>query len=484
MKSTAITSGVFLRYNLEAYIMRNTLAKKLILLSLALMFLVMPFQGAVVFAQTANATADNVSSTDAAAAQRALLEAQLKDLEQQIADHQKTIDQYQKQGKTLQGEIKKLNAQIDKINLQIKAVTLTITNLNSQITDTQKQINQTENNIETHKEAIGGALRTLYEADQQSLAEILLANQHLSDFFGNLTNTSLVQEKLRTSLEEIVKLRQQLLDQKQELASEKSDAENMKAIQQSQKKSVATVQQQKSDLLKETKGKESDYQKLLKQTQETAAQIRSRIFELLGGGELTFAKAYDYAKLAEGATGVRAALILAILNRESLLGKNVGKCSYTTAMNPKDKPAFLSLLAQLNIDQNSIVAYVSCPNSDGVYGGAMGPAQFIPSTWKLYSAEVATITKNNPPSPWNNADAFVATGLYIQDLLNSQSCKNYASANQNVAPYQTLQERCAAAMYYAGNRWYTYRFWYGDPVVTQANSYEKDIAILNGNNSS
>ena len=310
---------------------------------------------------------------------------------------------------------------------------------------------------------------------------ILLSNNNLSDFFGNLNDVTLVQTGLRTSLDEITKLRQQLLDQKQELSDEKTNTENLQAIQQAQQKSLKSTQSQKTTLLKETQGKESTYQKILVQTKATAAQIRSRIFELLGGGELTFDKAYQYAKLAEGATGVRAALILAILDRESGLGQNVGKCSYKTAMNPtRDTPTFLSLLNSLGLDPSSQSVYVSCANKDGAYGGAMGPAQFIPSTWKLYSDEISKITGDNPPNPWNNSDAFAATGAYISDLESSQSCKDYANANKNTLPYQTLIERCAAAKYYAGGSWYTYRFWYGQPVVDQANKFQDDIDTLNG----
>ncbi len=417
-----------------------------------------------------------------AQAQRQELENQLADLERQIEEHQKSINQYQKQGSTLKSEIGTLNAKIDKLNLQIKAVNLNLVKLNQQINDTQRNINRTENTIDIHKNALTRALRTLYEADSRSLLAILLTNTNLSGFYGNLNNITLVQSNIRSALTNIVKLRQQLLEQKNELSLQKDDTENLRAIQETQRRSVQSTQGEKSNLLKVTKGKESEYKKLLEKTKETAAQIRSRIFELLGGGELTFEKAYDYARLAEGATGVRASLILAILNRESLLGKNVGRCSYTTAMHPtRDKPYFLDLLQRLNLDPSSEFAKVSCPNQHGSYGGAMGPAQFIPSTWKIYEAAIAKATGSNPPSPWNNADAFVATALYLQDLLQSSSCKRYANENQNVSPYQTLLERCAAATYYAGSRWYTYRFWYGDPVVTQANVYEKDIAILKEN---
>jgi len=465
--------------------------RRILQISLIILTVIWLTQPVFIHAQSSSSTVSssstqsgaNSSSTAPTAAQleRAALEQQLTDLEKQIDANQQMVDQYKKQGTTLSGQIKSLNGQISQLNLKVKAVNLKLTQLNSQITNTQTQINQTENQIDQHKAAISESLRILYESDRETLVAILLSNNNLSDFFGSLNDITLVQSGLRTSLEEITKLRQQLLDQKQELSNEKTDNENFKAIQQAQQRTLQTTQTQKAALLKDTKGKETEFQKIVVQKKASAAQIRSRIFELLGGGELTFAKAYDYAKLAEGATGVRSALILAILDRESLLGKNVGRCSYKTAMNPtRDIPYFLNLLTSLGIDPSSQSVYVSCANQHGAYGGAMGPAQFIPSTWKLYSDAISKVTSNSPANPWNNSDAFAATGLYMGDLLNSKSCKDYANANTNVASYQTLSERCAASKYYAGARWYDYRFYYGQPVVDKANQFQDDIDTLNG----
>lgn len=427
------------------------------------------------WAETDNSDQSQTTSIADKQAERAELERQLAELEKEIEDNQSKINEYQKQGKSLSGEIATLNAKINKINLQVKGINLNLTKIGQEITETQTDINHTENKIDSNKEAIAEGIRTLYESDQQRMVEILLSHEKLSDFFGSLNDIVLMQEGVKVKLEDIKKLRQNLLEQKEQLSDEKNDVENLKAIQLAQKKTAESTQTQKNKLLKETKGKESEYQKILKKTQETAAQIRSRIFELLGGGELTFEKAYNFAKMAEGATGVRSALILAILNRESLLGKNVGQCGYKTAMHPtRDIPYFLELLTRLGLDPDK--QKVSCANQHGAYGGAMGPAQFIPSTWKLYEAKISAVTKSNPPNPWNNADAFAATGVYISDLMNTSACINYG--NQIPDQKTKLRERCAAAMYYAGSRWYTYRFWYGEPVVTQADQYDKDIAAM------
>ncbi|MDO8557471.1 MAG: lytic murein transglycosylase [Candidatus Jorgensenbacteria bacterium] len=435
-----------------------------------------------VFLGAPTTQAQSASNSQSTQDQRSALEAQLAELEKQEAEYEKTVAKYQTQGKTLKGEISVLTAKISQLKKQITTVTLNLQKINEEITATQQNINKTENKIGDHLNAIASALRSLNEADRESLLTIMMANRQLSDFFGDITNVVLVQQSIKTALDEIIKLREELLQQKEQLSNERTDAENLRLIRLSQQKQIEVTQKEKTKILTVTKGKESEYQKLLKKTQESAAQIRSRIFELLGGGELTFEKAYNYAKLAESATGVRAALTLAILDRESLLGKNVGRCNYQTAMHPtRDIPYFLDLLRRLGIDPNSAAASVSCPiSAHGSYGGAMGPAQFIPSTWKLYETEISKITSNNPANPWNNSDAFVATGLYIQDLEASDSCKSYANANSATLPRQTLIERCAAAKYYSGSSWYTYRFWYGQPVVDKANKFQQDINVLTG----
>lgn len=411
-------------------------------------------------------------------AERSALEAQLKQLEQEIADHEATVAKYQKQGKTLQGEINTLNAKIAKLNLQIKSITLNLSKLNQDIEATKSKIVSTEGSIGEQKDMLSSILQELYQSDQQSVMELIMQNPKFSDFFLNVNNLMALQDNLRQTLEKIVALKNDLVDHKESLAMEYNDVEQLKKYQELQQQQAKQIESEKKSLLTVTKGQESKYQQIVAEKKKTAAQIRSRLYELLGGGQLTFGEAYKLAKIAADATGVRPALVLAVLDRESALGRNVGKCKYDTnpyypaqannktTMHPtRDIPVFLDLMKELNMNPGDV--FVSCPiPRDGAYGGGMGPAQFIPSTWAGYKDKISAVTGNRPANPWNNLDAFVATALYM---------KSAGAVNGDIA-----SERMAAAKYYAGGNWKNYLNTYGARVVQRAEEFQEDIDVLNG----
>jgi hypothetical protein len=416
-----------------------------------------------------DATTTVATSTDSTV-ERTQLEGQLATLEGQIDQYQGQISSYATQGKTIDNQISILNDKIASLSLQIQATHLTTQQLNSEIDDTQSQIATAQTEITTKKAAMGVLMEELNQDDQTNLVQVFLQDPQLSDFWNETQDITLLQGDLQLTAQQVGELQSQLMSQEQEYQASESDAASAAAYQAAQAQEVASTESEKTELLQETQGQESKYQALLLATQASAAQIRDRIFQLLGGGQLSFEDAYQYAQLAANATGIDPAFILAILDRESELGGNLGQCNYETAMSPSNQPLFLAITQSLGLDPSEMM--VSCPNADGTYGGAMGPAQFEPSTWDMYAPAVAQITGNNPPSPWNDSDAFVATGLYLQDGMTS--CQKLYTTTLD-------QERCTAAKYYAGGDWQNYLWTYGEAVVERAQSFASDIqTITNG----
>lgn len=407
-------------------------------------------------------------------AERAQLEAKLKDLESQMSVYQDQIAVYQKQGNSLKGEIGKLNAKVSSIALEIKASEYSLRQLEIEMSLNQGKINNTKQEMVTATNSLALTLRQIYQTDRTNVVSIFLRSQKLSDFFNDVNNLASLQDGLRASINTINDLKNNLEDEQQQLALNRADQEALQTYKQQQKAETDQIKTEKNQLLTATKGQESKYQDLLKTKKAEAAQIRSRIFQLLGGGEMSFGDAYKMAKLAGDATGVRPAFILAILDRESALGQNVGKCTYKTApMSAKqvkrsdgslksEVDYFLELVGELGF-QNPEAVSVSCHNNDGAYGGAMGPAQFMPSTWAVYAAQISSVTGKGTASPWSNTDAFVASALYLKDSGAVTS------------------EKIAAAKYYCGGRWnrYVCTNVYAKKVIDQAANFEDDIATLN-----
>ena len=419
----------------------------------------------------------------------------LKQYEAKIAEHEKDIAKTGQEKETLQNHIYLLRKNIDKLNLQIHQSGLMINDLSLQIDDTGLSIEKTSSEIEYSTERLANILRTIYEIDQKSLLEILLTEEEFSDFFDDLMALENLSSKNRELLLQIKELKSNLEGQKLSLSEEKGDTERVAKIQALQRQESAEAKEEQEYFLKLT---ESEYQKYLSEKQEaekTAAEIRHRLFELVGvpKGGIEFGQAVEIAKYVKNTTGVRAAFLLALLAQESSekIGANVGQCylkdsktgdgvsirtgkTVSRAMCPSwsichrepDVPHFLNIIQELRnagkLDSGFYDTPISCPMSFG-WGGAMGPAQFIPSTWRLYKGKIERITGDIPANPWNIRDSFLAAGLYLGELG---------------ATSQTYQAELNAALRYFGctSSWCVTN--YGTPVMLRAARYEREIKIL------
>ena len=77
-----------------------------------------------------------------------------------------------------------------------------------------------------------------------------------------------------------------------------------------------------------------------------------------------------------------------------------------------EKAAFFAITGKLGLDPDKMP--VSRKPSYGC-GGAMGHAQFLPTTWLRFESRVGQLTGHNPPSPWSVEDAFTAAAVFLAD---------------------------------------------------------------------
>ncbi|MFZ1075423.1 MAG: lytic murein transglycosylase [Minisyncoccia bacterium] len=414
--------------------------------------------------------------------QRAALQAQYDELQKEIAQQQQIIAQTQAKKNTLQGDVTLLNAQIKAAQAQIDSKNILIKQLAAEIQQKNIVIVQLTDRIDQGKESLGSILRQTQMIDDSSIISIALGSQDVSGFFGDLDAFVSIQTQLQNLFSTIQTAKAQTETEEAALATKQNQTTDAKFAVVTQQQQISTDKTQKQQLLAITTDQETEYKKYLAAQQAKAAAIRAALFPLRDAAPIEFADALKYAQAAEAKTGVRPAFILAVLTQESDLGKNVGQCYVTNlttgagvgknsgtqfpnVMKPsRDIPPFIDLGTRLGFDP--VKQVVSCPQGGG-YGGAMGPAQFIPSTWHTYESRIVAATGHAVPNPWAADDAIAAMSLYFGDLG--------AGAGGYTA------EHTAAAKYYAGGAWATAGQSYANSVMSLTESIQSNIDFLSNN---
>lgn len=427
------------------------------------------------------------------AERRARLEKELQNVERQILTQQRLVEDTKAERQTLERDIKVIEGEIKKAQLGIQARAIAISQLTSQIEEKEEVLLILSEQMKKHQQSLADLLRKSAAIEDISLVEIMLSRKNFSEFFNDTAEFQSVKKSLNASLIALNEIKDDTIEQRDSLAFKQETEAEMKIVQELEKKQIEAREQEKEQILKSTKGQEAEYQRLLQVQQKTASELRNALFELLGGGGgISLPEAVRLAKYASSKTGVDAAMILAILEQETNLGSHLGSCVYNdirggrTVMHPdRDAPVFLAIAGILGFDART--RSVSCPIMRGGvpygWGGAMGPSQFIPSTWAAYGGIVNTGNgwvysqsadairringTNSPANPFNNQDAFLATALLLRD---------------NGANGTYAGDRLAALRYYAG--WggasNPVNAFYGDQVMNRKAKFIGQIKVLDG----
>jgi hypothetical protein len=416
------------------------------------------------------------------------LESELSNLEAQIKALGENITQTKQQGASLKNDITLLSQKIAQSKLKIQAHVKAITRLGQSITEKNRTLGVLDTKMAREKTSLAQIIRKTKYLEQYSLVDFGLQSKSLSSFFEDADSFSVLNRALNQSFADIRATEDDVKTVKSELQEAKDSETEKKLAQESEKKVVEINQKDKNTLLAITKNQETEYKKVLATRQEEAAKIRARLFDLRDSGSISFGKAYDFALAASKTTGVRPAMILAILMQESSLGIDVGACylqDYATGegvgiksgavkprtMSPtRDVPVFTAFMNR--IGRNPQKTPVSCwipmysGGSPTGWGGAMGPSQFIPSTWSLFENRIEKITGGSYADPWNPFHAITATALYLADLGASAGNE---TGERNAACKYYSGRSCASSSAGAG---------YGNSVMRKLTAMQLDIDKL------
>ncbi len=424
---------------------------------------------------------------ETSAEREARLNRELAQVEQEQRETEKVLAETQNQSASLKRDILILDTKIKAAELNIKAKNLLIESLGKDITKKEQTIGVLTNRIERGRSSLAQILRKTNEVGTITMPEVVLSGENVTEIFSDLDTFESVQESLKTTFEEIRAAKTQTETEKTTLDKRRNSELDARAVIQQERKNIASNQSEKNRLLSVSKGNEKTYSAVLAEKKKKAAEIRAALFTLKDSKAIPFGDALKFANEANKATGIRPAFLLAIFaqessfdNGDSTFGKQVGSCyvtdtntgagasvtsgrTFPNVMHPtRDVPPFVTLTKSLGLDYTKTL--VSCPiASAGGYGGAMGPAQFIPSTWALYVNRIKSALSISTPNPWYAEHAFVAASFLLTD--NGSVYGSYTAERNAACKYYSGRSCSASAVARS----------YGDQVMAKAEMIQRTM---------
>lgn len=392
----------------------------------------------------------------------------------------------QSQTTSIERDINVLSGQISKSQASIKQSDAKIAQLKREIAARGKTIQQLTQQQQRVEDTLAAALRRVDALEATTTLEVLLAHESLSNFFERVDSLTEVNRNLNELIAQLGETKTKNAQEQELFASEQNNEQGLKLVKEQEKQKIQAYKQEKDTLKSLSKAKEEEYRKNIAEKEKVRNQIRARIFKTVSGEAISFGDALDLVRPYEKLTGTPSALLLSVLFQESgvndQIGGNLGRCTYNQSWNNKSgtvmadsqKDAFLSIMTEIGANANTTP--VSCPiPQDGAYGGAMGPAQFMPNTWMGYKNGVQRVLGVSPASPFRNQDAFIASALYLSEAI--RRCEGAFSTQYDIW-------RCAGAKYYAGlnvtmsTSLAKHMNGYGLRVAKRAQEFQNDIDTL------
>jgi len=205
---------------------------------------------------------------------------EIEEIDEEIAKYESELAAIEEESRTLQAQISKINLSLSKTKADIKRAESAMNKTQLEIEKTLLEIGAKEKETEENKKNLAGTLREIHKTESESLVEILLKNEKMSDFFGDLKYLEDLEagigDKL-ASLREIKNLleekNKEYLGEKLRLAELKDELDDRKAIEE-------TTRREKNGILNATKNKETNYQKILEEKRNQKEQFERELMDL------------------------------------------------------------------------------------------------------------------------------------------------------------------------------------------------------------
>lgn len=197
----------------------------------------------------------------------------LAEIEAEIKKFESQLKEVGAEKKTLQSAINQLELERKKVNAEISKTENLITSTDLEINKLVLEISRTEEDIKKTETAIGSIIRAEYKSGEDTLIEILLSHERLSEFWGTFEAHESVRKVMSEKVSELSSFKLLLEEQRNTNQNKRTELSTLKNQYVDQNFVLASNKQEQSKLLEVTKNEEKNYQQLLASKEAAREQI-------------------------------------------------------------------------------------------------------------------------------------------------------------------------------------------------------------------
>jgi murein DD-endopeptidase MepM/ murein hydrolase activator NlpD len=201
----------------------------------------------------------------------------LSDIEAEIAKFEAELQTVGAEKQTLQSAINRLETERKKVNAEISKTESLISSTDLEINKLILEITRTEDDIETTEAAIADIIRSQYQAGEQSLVEMLLRNERLSEFWTEIDTFDSIKNDMADKVATLDQLQLVLNDRRDTNESKRTELNSLKNQYTDQNTVLANSRSEQNQLLSATKNEEAGYQALLAEQEAAREAIRKEL---------------------------------------------------------------------------------------------------------------------------------------------------------------------------------------------------------------
>jgi murein DD-endopeptidase MepM/ murein hydrolase activator NlpD len=204
----------------------------------------------------------------------------ISQLEAEIKQYQIELDKTSSEAQTLSSIISVLNTNDKKLTAELNVTNQKISSTNLQIKELGLQIDDKQNHIVSNKDALAENIRSINELDNQSFIVNLLKYEDISEVWNTIEQSNQFIYSVKNHVSTIENLKSALEKNVSDTKKKKDELTYLKNGLNSQKQVIVENKNQQNLLLKQTKNKESNYQKLIADRKAKALVFQNELTQI------------------------------------------------------------------------------------------------------------------------------------------------------------------------------------------------------------